>query len=348
MRISTIKLENFRSYRNQIFEFPPIRDGKNIILIGGLNGYGKTSILEAIYLGLYGSEAVKYLGRAGLKMEGRYQNFISRVFHRNADNDCPMSITIEFLHDDNSGYSVNRTWYFDKNREFGEEESKIYSVVNGVKGNSIEEEFLNEILGNHFVPANIAQFFFFDGEEIKQLAKKNKMETVKISIDSFLGIVVLKELQNRLSEYQNSRRKGITHIDEDNINKLYEAKVKIEANLSDLTNRESEFELLKDNADNEWNSLHDKMLSLGAIDGNLRNVKELAEKINEAQNILDKSQKELIAMVCNRLALNLISPNLINKLLSECEGEIATRDWKNECQLLKPQREKFLNNFRLC
>lgn len=346
MRISAIKLENFRSYRNQTFEFPPLRDDKNIILIGGLNGYGKTSILEAIYLGLYGPEAVKYLGRAGLRIDGRhYQNFIARVFHGNADNDCPMSITIEFLYDDNSGYNVNRTWYFDKNREFGEEELKIYSVLNGVKSNPIDDEFLSEILGNHFVPANIAQFFFFDGEEIKQLARKDKMETVKTAIDSFLGVVVLKELQNRLSEYQNTRRRGITQTDEENLKNLFERKTKIESTISDLTNRENEYVYLQDQADTEWNSLHDRMLTLGGIDGNLRNVKELAEKINEAKGVLHKAQQELTGMVCNKLALNLISPKLISKFLVECDGEIATRAWKNECQMLKPQREKFLNNF---
>ena len=46
--ISRIELKNFKSYRNQVFEFPKPSGGKNLVLIGGINGYGKTTLLEAI------------------------------------------------------------------------------------------------------------------------------------------------------------------------------------------------------------------------------------------------------------------------------------------------------------
>ncbi len=42
MWISRIALRNFKSYRNQVFEFPRPADGKNLVLVGGVNGYGKT------------------------------------------------------------------------------------------------------------------------------------------------------------------------------------------------------------------------------------------------------------------------------------------------------------------
>ena len=32
MRISTVKLINFKSYRNQVFTFPPPRGNKNLVL----------------------------------------------------------------------------------------------------------------------------------------------------------------------------------------------------------------------------------------------------------------------------------------------------------------------------
>lgn len=69
MWISKIELTNFKSYLHQIFEFPEPANGKNIVLIGGMNGYGKTSILEALYLCLYGKDAMVHLARAGLKTD---------------------------------------------------------------------------------------------------------------------------------------------------------------------------------------------------------------------------------------------------------------------------------------
>jgi DNA sulfur modification protein DndD len=42
MWISRIELTNFKGYVREVLEFPPPDGEKNIILIGGLNGYGKT------------------------------------------------------------------------------------------------------------------------------------------------------------------------------------------------------------------------------------------------------------------------------------------------------------------
>ena len=51
---------------------------KNIVLIGGLNGNGKTTILEAVQLCLYGKR-VKHLFKSS-----EYENFVSSRFSRNA------------------------------------------------------------------------------------------------------------------------------------------------------------------------------------------------------------------------------------------------------------------------
>lgn len=58
MWISRLELTCFKGYQHQVFSFPEPADGKNIVLIGGMNGYGKTSILEALYLCLGNTEQV--------------------------------------------------------------------------------------------------------------------------------------------------------------------------------------------------------------------------------------------------------------------------------------------------
>jgi DNA repair exonuclease SbcCD ATPase subunit len=42
-----------------------------------MNGYGKTSILEALYLGLYGKEAVEHLGRAASRTMSATESSLS-------------------------------------------------------------------------------------------------------------------------------------------------------------------------------------------------------------------------------------------------------------------------------
>ena len=63
MKINKVKLYNFSSYEgNNEFDFEITDAGKNIVLIGGKNGAGKTSLFTAIKVALYGPLAYGYVG----------------------------------------------------------------------------------------------------------------------------------------------------------------------------------------------------------------------------------------------------------------------------------------------
>ena len=79
--ISRIKLHNFKSYENAEFKFPaPSSNGSNLILIGALNGHGKTTLLEAIYLCLYGNDGEKALERATVNSEDKSRPLQNALF----------------------------------------------------------------------------------------------------------------------------------------------------------------------------------------------------------------------------------------------------------------------------
>ena len=62
MKITKLKLNNFSSYEGtNIFDFATSKN-KTIVLIGGQNGAGKTSIFDAIKIALYGPLAFGYTG----------------------------------------------------------------------------------------------------------------------------------------------------------------------------------------------------------------------------------------------------------------------------------------------
>ena len=347
MRISVLKLVNFKSYRNQVFDFPPPRRNKNLILIGGLNGFGKTSFLEALYLGLYGAEAMNYLGRAGLKLDknATYSKFLTRAFNGNADADSPMSISVEFVDKYNDGFSITRTWYFDKNRVLCDEDIQVYSVENGVRIKSQNPDLLSEILEKNFVAPHLAPFFFFDGEEVKSLASKDKVEQVKTAIDNFLGIVVLRQLQKRLREYQNNRRRGISQVEESHLSALAASIQELEDRIGGLQSQESELAEEQEQIDREWQAIQDRMVTLGGADGSIASISALATEINEHEKRLQQARSELNDLLCQKLSLNLVSRYTVQTYLEQGRREQATRKWKHECDALRPQREKFLSCF---
>jgi DNA sulfur modification protein DndD len=217
MWIAKIELFNFKSYQHQTFEFPQPRAGRNIVLIGGMNGYGKTSILEALYLGLYGKEAVEHLGRAGLKDDVGYRKFVERALHGTAirTGRDSMWVKLQINQTKAEGFEVTRKWFFSRSGDWtGEDEVVIYEVRDGIRGRALASERLPELLDQRFIPAHVAPFFFFDGEEVKKLADQSRGDQIRSGIEGLLGVVLLRKLKKRLEEFQANRSTGIAVMDE--------------------------------------------------------------------------------------------------------------------------------------
>lgn len=54
MLLKSIKLENFRQFRNESIDFAQGIDGKNVTIIIGENGTGKTTFAQAFFWCMYG------------------------------------------------------------------------------------------------------------------------------------------------------------------------------------------------------------------------------------------------------------------------------------------------------
>lgn len=105
MIITRLTLYNFGIYKgtNQ-FEF---ENRKPVILIGGMNGRGKTTFLEAVLLALYGSSSYAYTG-SGYRTYGQYLNsYVNKSDHTlftYVELSFKMSAHLE------EQYTVHREW----------------------------------------------------------------------------------------------------------------------------------------------------------------------------------------------------------------------------------------------
>ncbi len=354
MWISKIELICFKSYQHQVFTFPEPVDGKNIVLIGGMNGYGKTSILEALYLCLYGKDAMVHLARAGLKTdESRgYPTFLERAFNGEAlrESRDTMMVRVVINKTKTKAVDIARKWYFRANGGWAaDEETVVREVVRDVPGvprvDGKNNFHLSDLLDEIFVPAHVAPFFFFDGEEVKKLADQGRVEQVKQGLEGLLGVVLLRTLAERLRTFEARKRGEVTSVDVDNLTRLLDTLTNNQQQLTVLQKKAEDVDNEQSRLKGERQSLFERVTAAGGGGGDIATVKELVEEREQLRNKLKDSQKKLEEILSGRLPFHLVSKNLLEEFRDQLQGEIRFFAWEAEKRSLEPRKVEFESAF---
>lgn len=199
MIIKKLVLHNFRVFRgvHEVnLETASDRFGneKPIILFGGLNGAGKTSILSAVRTVLYGRQA---FSRA--LSQNEYIDQLTALIHKgDGQGGQPDQASIEliftFTQDGQENeYSLIRSW------KKGQKD-RLSLSQDGTPRSELNYEqcqgFLNEL-----IPAGIADLFFFDGEKIADLAEDESGSILQTAVRRLLGIDLVARLKSDLAIY---------------------------------------------------------------------------------------------------------------------------------------------------
>lgn len=352
MWISKIELTNFKSYVFQVFNFPQPGGNGNLTLIGGMNGYGKTTLLEALYLCLYGADALTHLGRAGLKSTKErkgYPTFLENALNGqalrlNRDN---MSVKIQAQSNISEGFEITRRWFFTKRGEWnGEEETLLQEIAGGIP-RPIDASRLPELLDQKFVPAHLAPFFFFDGEEVKTLANRNRIEQIKAGMEGLLGVVLLRNLQKRLEQYQanNRSRSGTTNIDEEKYKELAEKLQADEQKLDACKAKLVETERNLENEKTERDELMSRMLGLGGGSGDIATAGDIVRQQGVIKTQLADCERQMETVLASKLPIHLIHGDYLEILKTQLQQEIRRRKWDARKKSMEPDKEKFVLSF---
>lgn len=216
MHFTEIRLTNFGQYGGEHsidLRAPDSGDTNDrpVILIGGKNGAGKTTILEAVKLCLYGVTA---LG-AGTKRP-EYEAYLLGRIHRQIGaplNNTFAGVGLRFIHSMGGttfSFDVRRVWQ--RKRRGVEEmlEVRRNDIPLAAQEYTWWEQFLHELL-----PPGLANLFFFDGEQIQMLADDPNYAVLGSSIRALLGLDLLVRLRGDLAVYAaRQKRAGDTSLEQ--------------------------------------------------------------------------------------------------------------------------------------
>jgi DNA sulfur modification protein DndD len=296
MTIKEIELYNFRIYKGSNIINLSSPEDKNIIVVSGRNGFGKTTFLMSLVWCLYGRQMqdVDDIYKKEIDDQGGYSKYIANSLNRLAksEDDYNFHASITF-HNVNIPEVPCKEIVIKRSYNAKTSSAEEIEVLIDGTPSELAKEVGHEIFIREFImPIEIAKFFFFDAEKIVSLAEVNTPEQKKKLSKAYsevLGIKKYEDLKGELEGLQLSLRKDSASASERSQLKILESEVdgcddKIKENEDKIQElREKRSEKNKESRD-----IQEKLIKSGS----LITVEELhAFKIQEDE--LTKRQTEL-------------------------------------------------------
>ena len=341
MKLQNVILCNFRNFRGEHkIDMTSHSDDKqnNIILIGGFNGSGKTTIVDSIKLCMFGRRFNSFT-----LSSQNYYNYLFLAKNKSSvkDNDNRFFIQIEMEIDDTyPTYSITlkRDWEF-KDGRVDKENFTIYR--DGVPLEIIPRDYWEDYIIS-LIPPYVSNYFFFDGERVKKLACGNKAEEIlKESIRDLIGLKLYETLANDLDTLERKiKRRNINQSDlqekiEEKEKEVSEVKKninKIEKNIEDKYSKIKELNVEKIDIEN------DLRRKAGAFaEERKKNEKEILRLKGELTELNDEIKK-----ICGDVLPFVIASDTCRNLLDKLEEEKRQKELIASAHVLKRTNQVFM------
>lgn len=315
MKINKVKLYNFSSYEgNNEFDFEITDSNKNIILIGGKNGAGKTSLFTAIKVALYGPLAYGYVG-----INSHYISKIKELINSKAFQqeivESEVQITLQLkIEREIRNYIITRKWNFINQRL-----TEDYTVEReGEKLNEQELSYFENYLRS-IIPPDLFEFFLFDGEEVGNIFSTSAYNTyVRNAVFTLCGMdvfeIIRKYTRNYVIRNNSEDDREVYDIHKkakQQIELLEQEKNNLELTISDLT-RELE------NIDVQLTELSTEFKNAGGI--SKKEKKKLEVEYNQAEKVKTETLANIKLFVEGLMPFYILK-DFANPIMSQLDFE---------------------------
>ena len=286
MKFNKLTIENYKSFQfPTAINFPQSSEGKSIFLMGGMNGAGKTSVMEAINICLYGG-----------KPENIYKTINRKELSK---GNAFVSFELEMETDDFKTLMVHRSWSAGAtdSPKFKDLEEKLVVVQDGKRVSVQNKEMWQDYI-NATIPKGITQFFFFDGEKIQEIASDDHSEVrLQSSLEAALGIQYISRLSADVLYLKQEERKGFVEISDEDIDFKESELKKEQRKLQNKIQERNELNNELENFKNEKDEAQARFKAIFNLDPESSEIVKQKEKkriqLSNTSNQLDNQIKTL-------------------------------------------------------
>jgi DNA sulfur modification protein DndD len=351
MRIERIILNNFRIYKdkNEV-TFNDI-EGKNISLIAGKNGFGKTTFLSSLIWCFYGAlmSQVEEKYKKDIKNAGGYEKFLQKLINNHTLNDF-LSEKTESANLSAEVHLVDvlipsipcKKVVIRRSYDYETNEESLKILIDGQE-NQLTKEVGYEVFINDFIlPREIAKFFFFDAEKIVTLAEaksKNELRSLSKAYSEVLGIKKYEDLKlNLKSLLTKLKRGGVSTVEKSKLDELIRKETEynelIELNEKDQNEKDVEISNLKLRID----SIQEQLIR----EGNEITLEELKE-FKAERDSLKKEHNEVKLELKKMLEIVplVIAGKKLKDLVDQITAESNLKNKNLNNNVLKEEINKF-------
>ena len=325
MLISSIELKNFGIFHGEheleLSSRNKWKKPRPVVLVGGKNGSGKSTIFEAIKLCLYGAKSLD--GKMSMAM---YESYLKSKINWFTSNNETTFVKVRFrVFRENAVVSKSQEYQYEVVREWmlsGKKVKEDFSIYEDGVRLDIDQIFWQDFI-EEIIPQGVVDLFFFDGEKIQKLAE-GASENLKDSIKSLLNLAIVPSLSSDLqliyNRYLERAANGKMSKEIVALNKMNE---KIEKEIEAFQFEWTQARNKVDNTQKRINSMEKKLKKEG---GEYYTQQDELKKRRAENNLKIDQMKQQIGKMCEDHVPFMLFPDLVKRVVEQLQNDIKHQE----------------------